>query len=84
VGTLWSIKDADGPMVAEAFYERVFCRGRSGNENGNETQITTGLEVLKEVPDVEHAAEALKVAVDKLRDGGVEFERWIPFVHFGI
>ncbi|KAJ7672091.1 CHAT domain-containing protein, partial [Mycena rosella] len=35
-------------------------------------------------PQVTDAAEALQVAVRKLRDQGVPYERWVPFIHIGI
>lgn len=30
------------------------------------------------------AAEALHVAVKKLRESGASFERWVPFIHLGL
>ena len=36
-------------------------------------------------PDSTEAAEALQVAVKKLRtDRAVNFRQWVPFVHFGL
>ena len=34
--------------------------------------------------DVYETAEALSVAVKELQNSGASFERWVPFVHFGI
>ncbi|KAJ7486792.1 CHAT domain-containing protein [Mycena latifolia] len=64
VGTLWSILDADGPVVAEAFYTQLFGGGQK--------------------PQARHAAKALQVAVRKMRDGGVPYQRWVPFIHIGV
>ena len=37
------------------------------------------------IPDVTEAAYALRLAVKSLRvDKKVSFERWIPFIHFGM
>ena len=39
----------------------------------------------KSVPDVSNAAFALHLAVKKLREEkGITFQRWVPFVHYGI
>ena len=73
VGALWSMADVDGPVVAEVFYRTVF---------GAVVGATAGSP--KKQPSVECAAEGLKAAVDELRKRGVPFERWMPFVHFGI
>ncbi|KAJ7460202.1 CHAT domain-containing protein [Mycena latifolia] len=35
------------------------------------------------VPQVTDAAEALQAAVRKMREEGVPYERWVPFVHLG-
>lgn len=35
-------------------------------------------------PDITHAAKALQMAVDKLRDEGAPYQRWIPYIHIGI
>jgi len=62
VGTLWSVDDADGPVVSEAFYAHLFrCQ----------------------CVDTRDAAIALHLAVKKLRDKGVPFVQWVPFVHLG-
>jgi hypothetical protein len=37
------------------------------------------------LPDLTKAAEALHIAVAKLRaDPSVSFRRWVPFVHYGL
>jgi hypothetical protein len=35
-------------------------------------------------PDSTKAAEALHLAVNKLRAEKVSFQRWIPFIHLGL
>ncbi|KAJ7104687.1 CHAT domain-containing protein [Mycena epipterygia] len=69
VGTMWTMNDLDGPKVADAFYEHLFTHTSPGSV----------------VPDLTKAAEALHVAVLKLRGkSGVGFLRWVPFVHYGL
>ncbi|KAJ7734181.1 CHAT domain-containing protein [Mycena maculata] len=64
VGTLWSMNDQDGPIVAETIYSHLFRDGRQ-----RQTSDT---------------AEALQVAVNKLKADKVPYQRWIPFIHMGI
>ncbi|KAJ7271616.1 CHAT domain-containing protein [Mycena rebaudengoi] len=35
-------------------------------------------------PRASEAAKALQLAVRKMRDAGVPYERWVPFIHLGI
>jgi hypothetical protein len=35
-------------------------------------------------PGVTEAAEAFHRAVKCLRDEGVSFKRWVPFIHYGV
>ena len=58
----------DGPAVANAFYRELF----SGGDGSPMT-----------VPDTSKSAEALLIAVEELRSRGVEFRRWVPFIHIG-
>ncbi|KAJ7501789.1 CHAT domain-containing protein [Mycena galericulata] len=64
IGTLWSMNDADGPVVAKSVYSQLFKDGRQ--------------------PQASDAAQALHLAVEKLKAGNVSYERWIPFIHMGI
>ncbi|KAJ6524706.1 CHAT domain-containing protein [Mycena vulgaris] len=64
IGTLWSMNDADGPLVAESVYHYLFRDGRQ--------------------PQASDAAEALQLAVEKLKAKNVPFEQWIPFIHMGV
>ncbi|KAI9464725.1 hypothetical protein HD554DRAFT_2121185 [Boletus coccyginus] len=36
------------------------------------------------VPDSREAAEALHHAIERLRDSGVSFLSWVPFIHVGL
>ena len=64
IGTLWNMRDSDGPKLAESVYQQLFSNGRSAK--------------------VTETAEALQVAVQKLRDGGAQFQHWVPFIHIGV
>ncbi|KAJ7725145.1 CHAT domain-containing protein [Mycena maculata] len=64
IGTLWSMNDQDGPVVAEHVYSHLFRDGRQ--------------------PHASDAAEALQLAVNKLKAQKVPYQRWIPFIHMGI
>ncbi|KAJ7766712.1 CHAT domain-containing protein [Mycena metata] len=64
IGTLWSMDDRDGPLVAETVYSHLF-------KNGREPQATD-------------AAEALHLAVNKLKAEKVPYQRWVPFIHMGV
>ncbi|KAJ7205706.1 CHAT domain-containing protein [Mycena pura] len=72
VATMWSIEDQDGPKIADAFYEHLFkdCSPDS---------------VPPVFPDLTKAAEALHIAIEKLRkEPGMTFRHWVPFVHYGL
>ncbi|VDB84740.1 unnamed protein product [Peniophora sp. CBMAI 1063] len=72
VATMWSIQDADAPVVVEAYYRRLIELRKAGVVQEYETG----------------AAYALHEAVKKLREsksvGEGAFIRWVPFVHFGV
>ncbi|KIJ30106.1 hypothetical protein M422DRAFT_187563 [Sphaerobolus stellatus SS14] len=67
VGTMWSIKDKDAPLVADIFYSTLLQESRRKDGSLN-------------------VAYALHKAVEKLREtvGERSFERWVPFIHFGL
>ncbi|KAJ7167386.1 CHAT domain-containing protein [Mycena crocata] len=71
IATMWTMMDADGPKIADVFYQQLF----------KDCNLAANPPV---VPDVTKAAEALHFAVCKLRDEGVEFKQWVPFVHYGL
>ncbi|KAJ6526443.1 hypothetical protein B0H19DRAFT_1385724 [Mycena capillaripes] len=67
VGTMWTMRDEDGPEVVDVFYNHLF--GSSPESH----------------PDSTKAAEALHLAVRKLRtEKKVSFQRWVPFIHLGL
>ncbi|KAF8970455.1 CHAT domain-containing protein [Flammula alnicola] len=68
IATMWEMRDADGPTIADTFYEELF-RGPDGKP---------ALE-----PDITKSARALYLAVNKLRSQNVSFRRWVPFIHMG-
>lgn len=60
--------DFDGPIISETLYGELF-RG------SNEPSFS---------PDLSKSALALDTAVERLRSKkGVEFRRWVPFIHLG-
>ena len=65
-----SISDLDGPNIAATFYENLF------KENNSTSTDASG-------PDTTQAAQALHLAVTKLRAENVSLMRWVPFIHLG-
>ncbi|KAJ7688601.1 CHAT domain-containing protein [Mycena rosella] len=37
-----------------------------------------------QIPAATDAAEALQIAVRNMRDSGIPYERWVPFIHLGV
>ncbi|KZV67447.1 hypothetical protein PENSPDRAFT_583974, partial [Peniophora sp. CONT] len=70
IGTTWSIRDDDAPVVVEAFYKELLALRGAGTLGQGETG----------------AAYALHEAMRVLREtvGENSFMRWVPFVHFGV
>ncbi|KDR68260.1 hypothetical protein GALMADRAFT_78835 [Galerina marginata CBS 339.88] len=68
VATMWEMRDEDGPVIADTFYQELF-RGPDGKPT--------------QEPDVSKSAYALHLAVKKLRAEKVSFVRWVPFIHMG-
>ncbi|VDC05864.1 unnamed protein product [Peniophora sp. CBMAI 1063] len=70
VATMWSIHDADAPVVVEAFYRELLALRQVKEAGGKGAG----------------AAYALHEATRVLRDsvGEQNFMRWVPFVHFGV
>ena len=60
--------DEDGPTIADTFYKEIF-------------QGPDGKPTLQ--PDTRKSAQALHVAIKKLRSNNVPFHRWVPFIHMG-
>ncbi|KAJ7793808.1 hypothetical protein B0H14DRAFT_2393100, partial [Mycena olivaceomarginata] len=72
VATMWTMNDNDGPKIADKFYEKLF----------EDCGLNSTSPI---VPDLTNAAEALHLAVSKLRkEPGMTFKRWVPFVHYGL
>ncbi|KZV59615.1 hypothetical protein PENSPDRAFT_595123 [Peniophora sp. CONT] len=73
VGTMWSIYDADAPIVVEAYYKRLH-KLRKSKKPGIIPPGYTG------------SAYALHWAMKVLRErvGEQNFVKWAPFVHFGV
>ncbi|KAJ6482236.1 hypothetical protein DFH09DRAFT_950405 [Mycena vulgaris] len=61
------MSDPDGPEIAGVFYGHLFRNIKAGSSP----------------PDLSESAEALHLAVSKLRPK-VGFARWVPFVHYGL
>ncbi|EKM60625.1 uncharacterized protein PHACADRAFT_189751 [Phanerochaete carnosa HHB-10118-sp] len=71
VGTVWQMRDEDGPTLAEYFYRALF------EERGDE-DIPHASEV-----GFKKAARALCSATKEMRRRKVSLERWVNFVHIG-
>ncbi|VDB83369.1 unnamed protein product [Peniophora sp. CBMAI 1063] len=68
VATMWSIQDADAPLVVDVFYKKLLALHEFGNLG-----VTGAADALHE------ATRALRDEA-----GETDFIRWVPFVHFGI
>jgi len=60
--------DGDGPTIVDTFYGEIF-------------QGPDGKHALE--PDTSKSAQALHIAIKKLRSNKVPFHRWVPFIHMG-
>jgi len=65
-----SISDSDGPKIAKTFYENIF------KEKNSALTSDSGL-------DTTQSAQALHLAVAKLRAENVSLIHWVPFIHLG-
>jgi hypothetical protein len=63
----------DGPEITDTFYKNLF----------GETDSTL-MDPPQPYLNCMQAAQALHLAIAKLRAKGVSFVRWVPFVHLGI
>ena len=70
VATMWSIGDAEAPIVVEAYYKKLLEPRSSAMVCGAQTGAAYALH------------EALKQL--RVRVGETNFVKWAPFVHFGI
>ena len=69
IATMWSIMDADAPVVVEQFYKTLLALRDTTRLQRGETGAAYALH------------EALKVLREQV--GEDDFLRWAPFVHFG-
>jgi CHAT domain-containing protein len=69
VATMWSINDADGPVLSDAFYAAL-KRYHAMRKDGDGPKVAHALH---------EAVRCLKESV-----GEQDFARWVPFVHFGL
>ncbi|KZV70928.1 hypothetical protein PENSPDRAFT_631053 [Peniophora sp. CONT] len=70
VATMWSIYDEDAPVVVDSYYKELLDLRASGTVPVGHTGAAYALH---------HAVECLRGKV-----GESKFERWVPFVHFGV
>ena len=62
------MRDKDGPTITDNFYKELFH-----DSDGKLTQQ----------PDTNRSAQALHIAVKKLRSNNVPFHDWVPFIRMG-
>ena len=70
IATMWSIVDADAPVVVEAYYKELLALRRAGALGRGGTGAAYALH------------EATRVLREKV--GEEKVVKWAPFVHFGI
>ena len=70
IATMWSIQDEDAPIIVEAYYKKLLELRESGTVPVGHTGAAYALH---------YAAECLRNKV-----GEKKFERWVPFVHYGV
>lgn len=73
VGTMWQMKDEDGPVFVEHFYREVLTT------DSNETEQPGRLPEAR----FQRSARALCLATKIMRERKVNLERWVNFVHIG-
>lgn len=71
VATMWSILDADAPIVAEEVYRRLF---RAGSKPDS-TQAAYALH---------HAVKLLRERKGGKKEEGGRWFSWVPFIHVGL
>ncbi|KAJ7876956.1 CHAT domain-containing protein, partial [Mycena leptocephala] len=54
VGTLWSMNDEDGPLVADTFYSHLFCNGREPRASDTAEALKRAVEELRATKKVPH------------------------------
>ncbi|KAJ7692212.1 CHAT domain-containing protein [Mycena rosella] len=75
-----------GGFVAAGFRGAIGTMWSMIDEDGPTVAETvyTHLFAENQQPQVGDAAKALQLAVRKLREAGVAYSRWVPFIHIGI
>lgn len=74
IGTMWQMKDEDGPTFAQHFYDEIFAAYNEDDTIDNPSNV-----------GFKKAARALCSATKAIRKRQVDFnlERWVNFVHIG-
>ncbi|KAJ7928276.1 CHAT domain-containing protein [Mycena leptocephala] len=71
IGTMWTMKDYDGPVISQAVYRHLLAKAKKGEPNS--------------YPKAEDTARALHFALkDFKKHHHNSYARWIPFIHIGV
>ncbi|KAJ7883375.1 CHAT domain-containing protein [Mycena leptocephala] len=75
-----------GGFIAAGFQGAIATMWSMMDEDGPVVAETVYSHLLGsgQPPRPSEAAKALQLAVRKIRDAGVPYERWVPFIHLGI
>jgi tetratricopeptide (TPR) repeat protein len=75
-----------GGFIAAGFQGAIATMWSMMDEDGPVVAETVYSHLLGsgQPPRASEAAKALQLAVRKIRDAGVPYERWVPFIHLGI
>ncbi|KAJ6506059.1 CHAT domain-containing protein [Mycena vulgaris] len=75
-----------GGFVAAGFRGAIGTMWSMIDEDGPRVAETVYKHLFAEgqQPQVRDAAKAMQLAVRKLREAGVAYERWVPFIHIGV
>jgi CHAT domain-containing protein len=75
-----------GGFIAAGFQGAIATMWSMMDEDGPVVAETVYTHLLGsgQRPRASEAAKALQLAVRKMRDAGVPYERWVPFIHLGI
>ncbi|KAJ7272465.1 CHAT domain-containing protein [Mycena rebaudengoi] len=75
-----------GGFIAAGFQGAIATMWSMMDEDGPAVAETVYSHLLDsgQRPQVSDAAKALQLAVRKMQDVGVPYERWVPFIHLGV
>jgi CHAT domain-containing protein len=75
-----------GGFIAAGFRGAIATMWTMRDQDGPEVAKSVYADLFGDgkQPQSLHAAKALQGAVRKLRDKGVPYERWVPFIHYGV